>query len=251
MTSPRRLSYLRTCFITIASDPLTALVPAASEGGGGGGGPGPSALRNPSTGELIRDPGRLPQIIADFWRDVSALPSETELPATVKQQAKAQVLEALRSHPLRLPGGPTRGDPVGRPEVTSAEMVAALKAPHGPKSPPRQSAGMGWAAGGAIQSLQPATRPAPGAPLHRHRHHGQRCSYVCLSYLSVHRHLHSRQHVPQRHDPAHVPVQHSPPVRQDLVRHDAWGRERRGGEGAARGSDKQQSCVLGADPGRQ
>lgn len=115
---------------------LTALVQESNHAvaGDGSGGPGPSALRDGSSGQLVSDPARVPQIIANYWRDISALPSETELPAAVKQQARSQILEALHTHPLRMPEADAEDD-VGRPEVTSAEVVAALKATPRKKAP--------------------------------------------------------------------------------------------------------------------
>ena len=110
---------------------LTALVHEPKDGGSGGG--GPAQLHDPGTGQVTRDPSQLAQIIANFWRDVSAQPSEVELPTAVKQQAQAQVLEALRLHPLRLPEDPE--DRVGRLEVTSTEVAAALKATANGKAP--------------------------------------------------------------------------------------------------------------------
>ncbi|PNH03795.1 LINE-1 reverse transcriptase [Tetrabaena socialis] len=113
------------------SPALTAIV--RDSGSSSGGGPGPSTLRDPSTGHLVSDPASMPQIIANFWRDISALPTEAELPAAAKQQAQAAVLEALRAHPIRLPADPE--DALGRPEVLSAEVAKALKATPRGKAP--------------------------------------------------------------------------------------------------------------------
>ena len=110
------------------STALTALV--HDTGPNGDCGPGPTALRDPSTGQLTRDPVKLAQVIADYWRDVSAIQPETELPPTVKLEAQTAVLEAVRAQPLRLPEDPE--DHVGRPEVASAEVARALRtAPNG------------------------------------------------------------------------------------------------------------------------
>ena len=49
---------------------LTALVHEPKDGGSGGG--GPAQLHDPGTGQVTRDPSQLAQIIANFWRDVSA-----------------------------------------------------------------------------------------------------------------------------------------------------------------------------------
>lgn len=114
------------------SQGFTALVRDHGDGSGGGG-PGPSMLRDLRTGQLVSDARQLPQVIANFWQDISALPSEAELPTAVKQQAQAQVLEALRAHPLRMPADPD--DPVGRAQVDSAEVAAALKATPRGKAP--------------------------------------------------------------------------------------------------------------------
>ena len=114
------------------SPTLTALIQETSDGGGG---PGPSTLRDSTTGQLVSDPARIPQIIANYWRDVSAVPREAELPETVKQQARAQVLEALRAHPKRMPAAADADSDVGRAQVTSAEVTAALKATPRGKAP--------------------------------------------------------------------------------------------------------------------
>lgn len=112
---------------------LTRLVHETCGGNSGGGGPGPTILRDPRTGQLAKDPGRVAQIIADYWRGVSALPPVTELPPAVKQQAQVQVMEALRAHPMRLPEDPE--DALGRPRVSSTEVLAALKATPRGKAP--------------------------------------------------------------------------------------------------------------------
>ena len=113
------------------SPALTALVHDTNRGGGGGS--GPTMLRDSRTGDLVSDPTRLPQIIANYWQEVSALPTEEELPDAVKQQAREQVLEALRQHPLRMPTDDR--DPVGRPEVSSTEVLTALKATQRGRAP--------------------------------------------------------------------------------------------------------------------
>ncbi|PNH01965.1 Transposon TX1 uncharacterized protein [Tetrabaena socialis] len=90
----------------------------------------------PSIGHLVRDPASVPQVIANYWRDVSTLPSEVEQPAAVKQQAQAAVLEALQAHPRQLPAAEAQGE-LGRPEVPSIAVARALRAtPHG-KAPGR------------------------------------------------------------------------------------------------------------------
>ncbi|KXZ53737.1 hypothetical protein GPECTOR_6g654 [Gonium pectorale] len=104
----------------------TALVHEAN-GGGDGGGPAPTTLKDSTSGQLVSDPDRVPQIIANYWRDVSALPTETELPMATKQATLAEVMAALRPHPLRLPADP-EGDQLGSPEVSSAEVAKALRA---------------------------------------------------------------------------------------------------------------------------
>ncbi|PNH00262.1 LINE-1 reverse transcriptase, partial [Tetrabaena socialis] len=86
------------------------------------------------TGHLVSDPASVSQVVANYWRDVSALPSAAELPAAVKQQAQAAVLEALRAHPLRLSAAEAQ-DEVGRPEVSSIEVARALRATPRGKAP--------------------------------------------------------------------------------------------------------------------
>lgn len=53
---------------------LAALVHEPRDGGCGGG--GPTQLHDPGTGQAVRDPSQLAQNIANFWQDISALPSE-------------------------------------------------------------------------------------------------------------------------------------------------------------------------------
>ena len=114
------------------SPTLTALLHETRDGGGG---PGPSRLRDPATGQLVSDPARIPQIIANYWRDVSALPTAAELPAAVQEHARVQVLEALRAHPKRMTEAEDLNSDVGRAQVTSAEVTAALKATPRGKAP--------------------------------------------------------------------------------------------------------------------
>ncbi|PNH09547.1 LINE-1 reverse transcriptase [Tetrabaena socialis] len=123
----------RHAWISDGERPNPALTTLVRDSGGDSG-PGPTALHDPSTGHLVSNPASVPQVIANYWRDVSALPSEAVLPAAVKQQAQAAVLEALRAHPLRLPAAEAQ-DEVGRPEVTSIEVARALRATPRGKAP--------------------------------------------------------------------------------------------------------------------
>ena len=86
---------------------------------------GPVTLRHPRTGQLVYDPARIAQIIADYWQSVSALPTEAELPQAQRQAAAEQVLGALRAHPLRLPDD--TDTTVGKPDVSAEEMYTVLK----------------------------------------------------------------------------------------------------------------------------
>ncbi|PNG99598.1 hypothetical protein TSOC_014619, partial [Tetrabaena socialis] len=92
----------RHAWISDRKRPNPALTTLVRDSGGDGG-PGPNALHDPGTDHLVSDPASVPQVIANYWRNVSALPSEAELPAAVKQQAQAAGAEALWAHPLQLP----------------------------------------------------------------------------------------------------------------------------------------------------
>ncbi|PNH03777.1 hypothetical protein TSOC_010133 [Tetrabaena socialis] len=78
-----------------------------------------------STGHLVRDPASVPQVIANYWHDVSALPSEAELPAAIKQQAQAATLEALWAHPLPLPAAEAQDEVHMDTAATDAAALAA------------------------------------------------------------------------------------------------------------------------------
>ncbi|EFJ40299.1 hypothetical protein VOLCADRAFT_99911 [Volvox carteri f. nagariensis] len=108
--------------------PITALIQETSNCGAG---PGPSRLRDPSTGQLDSNLAWIPQIIANYWRDVSAMPSAAELPTAVKQQVRVQVLEALHAYPKHMPEAEDVDSDGGRALLTSAEVTAgSTRRPH-------------------------------------------------------------------------------------------------------------------------
>ncbi|GFR40127.1 hypothetical protein Agub_g682 [Astrephomene gubernaculifera] len=73
-----------------------------------------------NVGRLVSAPGRLPQLVADYWRDISCKSSGLSV------EASDEVLSAVRTRNLRLRD--EVADRVGESQVSEAEVLAALKA---------------------------------------------------------------------------------------------------------------------------
>ena len=79
------------------------------------------------TGRLVTDAARLPQMVAEYWREVCRAPPH------VSSEAREEVIAALRAQNLRIPEA--QACCVGSPEILVAEVAAVLKAVTPGKSP--------------------------------------------------------------------------------------------------------------------
>lgn len=85
-----------------------------------------SGIQCPSTGKLLQSGGQIAQAVADFWGRIGLDPA-------IDAPAGEQVMGAVRAANLTMP--PSDADAVGDPQVTAAEVQAALKHSQPGKAP--------------------------------------------------------------------------------------------------------------------
>lgn len=97
------------------------------------------SLRHPAGGPLLAGPAELPAAMVEHWASICS-------PKPVDQAARAEVLAAMRAHCTPIP--PASATMLGSPDVTAAEVAAALR------------------------RLPPGTAPGPdGIPVDAYRKH--------------------------------------------------------------------------------